>query len=113
MATFEIDRNRWKPFFDSFTRKHDRWLTTIEVMDPEIGDQIQVHELPLQGITAQSEGNRNVEISVLDEAEHHLLHTIDAPRRVWLKQTEDGVDEVLEFETAQGATLVHIRAAVH
>lgn len=108
MPTREIDRNDWNAFFASFSRKHAGWLATVEVMVPKLGDQIAMQNLPLLGIELT---DGEIEISV-NGPDRHSAHRIDAPRRVWLEQAEDGADEALEIEGAGGTTLIRFRAAV-
>jgi hypothetical protein len=50
----EIPRDEWVAFFDSFSRQHDGWLSTVEVREAEIGAQTQNQwlEKALMGITA-------------------------------------------------------------
>jgi hypothetical protein len=112
MPTSEIQRPEWKTFFDSFTRKHEGWLVTIEELSAEIGDQIELKDVPLEGITAETNGEDSIEIVLINKRGDHISRTIDRPRRVWLKHRENGADEVLEIEGETGATLVYFRSLV-
>ena len=112
MATLEIERDDWKPFLDSFSRRHEGWLVTVEVLAPELGDQIAIDNLPLCGITTETTGDDSIEITVIGQGDQHLTHTVDAPREVWLKQTDRGADEVLEVASGATVTLVRFRSAM-
>lgn len=44
----------WPSFFDSFSRKHQGWLATLEILGPDIGAQVEERELAFEGITDES-----------------------------------------------------------
>ena len=50
MKTREIPKEEWGGFFDNFSRRHEGWLVTLEILGPEIGAQIEERELALKGI---------------------------------------------------------------
>ena len=51
-TTREIKREEWSDFFDAFSRRHEGWLVTIELLDKDLGDQIEVRDKALKGIVA-------------------------------------------------------------
>ena len=57
MSTREIPREEWPEFLKSFSRVHEGWLSTVEVLDDQIGSQVEARDLPLQGIADRLEGN--------------------------------------------------------
>jgi hypothetical protein len=119
MITKEIPRNEWTTFLDRFSRQHEGWLATLEVLDVEIGAQQEAHDLPLEGITATSKaaakdsGAGTIAISLGNNAEDHITHTITEPTRVWLEQTPQGANAALEIESAdQVKTLLRFRSSL-
>jgi hypothetical protein len=114
MPTKEISRDQWIDFFDSFSQQHRGWLVKIEVLDLELGDQVEASDLALEGITAEIEESGEDRIIVIagKEPGSHISHTIVAPGKVWLKQTEEGADEALEIEAETGAVIISFRSAV-
>jgi hypothetical protein len=50
-ATQELDAGRWHEYFDSLTPNVEGMLVTIEVMDEQEGDQLDVERMPLQAIS--------------------------------------------------------------
>jgi hypothetical protein len=114
MPTKEISRDQWIDFFDSFSQQHKGWLITIEVLDLELGDQVEASDLALEGITAEinESGKDTIIVMAGKEPDSHISHTIVAPGKVWLKQTEEGADEALEIESEAGAVIVSFRSAV-
>ena len=54
MPTQEIPRAEWNTFLDTFSRQHEGWLATLEVLAADIGAQEEARDLPLEGISATS-----------------------------------------------------------
>lgn len=114
MQTREIPRDEWAAFFDSFSRQHEGWLATVEVLGKEIGAQVEARELALRGITAELKGDEDTISIILGETpEDHITHIITGPSHVRLEQTESGAHEALQIESASGVTtLLRFRSAV-
>ncbi len=103
--TREVPRGEWPVFFDMFSRQHQAWLVTVELIGPEIGAQIEVRNRPLGGITAELRPGHEDSISLcFGTIPSELTHIITHPTRVWLKQTISGADEALEIECDGGPT---------
>ena len=114
MPTREIPRDEWVEFFDNFSNRHQGWLVTIEMLGADLGDQIQARDLPLEGIIAEpnDEGGGVIEILAGRKPDSHISHTVSAPVRVWLKQTDQRADEVLEIESEDIRVLIRFRSAM-
>lgn len=113
MADREIPRDEWAAFFDSFSRQHEGWLSTVEVLGAEIGAQVEARDEPLVGIVADLKEPAMITILLGGESDDHLAHTIPAPSHVRLKETPEGAHEALQFESQQGATtLLRFRSPV-
>lgn len=115
MQTTEITRTEWPSFFDSFSRKHQGWLATLEILGPDLGAQVEEHELPFEGITDESnetEGN-TITIMTGGKADDHVTHTISRPTEVSLEQTDEGADAVLAIKSEDGVmALLRFRSAL-
>lgn len=115
MTALEIPRHEWEGFFDSFSRRHEGWLVTIEVFDEEAGAKVEARELPLQGVSAETGGGREgvISISAGYGAGAHVTHRVYAPVRVRLDHNPEGAEEALEIAAASGtATIVRFRSAM-
>ena len=114
MSTREIPRQEWREFFDSFSQQHQGWLVTIEMLGPDLGDLVEARQLPLEGIIVESfgEGETKIEIIAGEKPDSHISHTVTSPKRIWLKQTDEGADEALEIESEESAVLLRFRSAV-
>lgn len=106
MKTREILKNQWPKFFESFSMRHEGWLTTLEIFGSELGAQVQERELTLEGIVDEgdeAEGNRIV-IMIGGKPDDHITHTISGPTHVSLEQTDGGADVALQIKSADGLT---------
>ena len=114
MTTQEIPHDEWKTFFDTFSRQHEGWLASLELLGSEMGAQREAHDLPLEGISATSKDEaETIAISLGRTPEDHITHTITEPTRVWLEQTPQGANAALEIESADHVkTLLRFRSAL-
>jgi hypothetical protein len=112
MPTQEIPNYEWGKFFDEFSGRHEGWLTTIELLSADIGDQIQARDLPLAGISVEADEDVEDQITIMVGASPNarISHTISKPGRVWLKQNEEGADEALQIESFDGIALLRFRS---
>lgn len=112
MPTKQVVREDWPGFFANFSRAHQGWLTTIEFLGADVGAQIEVREVPLQGFDAEVDDHDAISMVLGSTPDAHLIHTIEAPCCVWLSQTKDGENETLQIESVDGKTLVRLRPPV-
>jgi len=73
MSTREIPREEWPEFLESFSRVHEGWLSTVEVLDDQIGSQVEARDLPLQGIAADWKGTGRKEFRSCSESRERAL----------------------------------------
>ena len=115
MLTQEIPRKEWQSFFEVFSKQHEGWLATLEVLDSNIGAQEEAHELPLEGLSVDSgsDDSQTIVISLGRTADDHVSHTIANPEHVWLEQTEEGANAALEIESSdESKSLLRFRAPI-
>jgi hypothetical protein len=106
MKTKNIEQSNWMNFFDSFSRQHEGWLITLEILGSEIGAQIEERDLTLEGITVDEDkwGDDTINIMIGAAPDDHITHSIDQPAQVSLEQNDDGADEALAIRSADGTT---------
>jgi hypothetical protein len=114
MPTQEIPRDEWTTFLDTFSRQHEGWLSTLEILGTDIGAQQEVLNLPLEGISVSRENvPETIAISLGNDAEDHVTHTVTKPTRIWLEQTSEGANAALEIESEDEVkTLLRFRSAL-
>lgn len=114
MVTREIPRNEWTDFFDGFSRRHEGWLVTVQVLDREMGAQTEANDRPLRGIAADRGGSDpDIEIMVGRGPDDSLTHIVSHPVRVDVEETEEGAEAAIKIESRdEGTTLVQFRSTV-
>jgi hypothetical protein len=115
MQTKEIARTEWPSFFNSFSRAHEGWLATLEILGPDIGAQVEERELAFEGITDESDEAHGNTIMIMTggRAENHVTHTITRPVEVSLEKTDEGADAALAIKSEDGVTaLLRFRSPV-
>lgn len=106
MKTKTIPKKQWSEFFDGFSRQHEGWLVTVELLGTEFGAQVQNRELAFEGIVDEADevhGNQVV-IMVGAKPNDHITHAISRPTEVSLEQTDEGADAALAIKSADGVT---------
>jgi hypothetical protein len=103
MQTRDIPREQWVRFFDDFSKNHEGWIVTLEVLGADIGDQEEANNLPLVGISADVKARENrVEIIVGGRPDVDLTRFIERPKHVWVKEPRLPGDEAMEIESEDG-----------
>lgn len=112
MTTREIQREDWTDFFDGFSRRHEGWLVTVELLDPKLGDQIEVENQALRGIVAERRRDPEViEIFTENREKQSNTHVVEKPARVWIEESTEGAEAALEIEVQDGPkTLLRFRS---
>ncbi len=107
--TLDIPKEKWAQFFSDLSKRRFGWTTRIEVMNDAIGDQVLSENLPLNGITAEQNGDdTTIEIAVGVNTTHQS-HTIVNPIKVGFLGIDERAGGYVEIEEANGTkTLAHI-----
>jgi hypothetical protein len=114
-AVREIPRDEWVEYLNGFSRQHEGWLVTVEVLGTEIGAQVEAQELPLEGITAELKagGEDVITIIIGGGSRERVTHNILQPTHVRIEQSESEADMTLQIESGSGVTtLVSFRSAM-
>ena len=105
MLQTEIPRQEWGSTLRRFSEIHEGWLASVEVCSPEMGSLPEIMNLPLLGVSFETNHHTTVFISAGPSYEYHVTHAVQQPTRIWLERADDGRDVGLEVE-AQGVTTV-------
>ena len=104
-----VPRAEWFSFFEGFTQRHPGWPTTVWLIGPRIGAQVEARDLPLEGIVSDRLAT-SISIHLGDSPGRNVEHAVNRPIAVWLERTDDGVDAALGINSADGSTtLVEFR----
>jgi len=113
MPTGDIARAEWAAFLDTFSRQHEGWLTTIEVVTSGLGVHREVRDKPLTGVIEDRKRGdaASITVSAGERPEDHVTHVIERPARVAMELTKQGAHKGLRIESENGEmTLVLFRA---
>jgi uncharacterized protein DUF5335 len=103
MQTREIPSEQWVRFFDDFSKNHEGWIVTLEVIGSDFGDQDEARRLPLVGVSADMKAHENrIEIIVGGRPDADVTRFIESPKHVWVKEPRIPGDEVIEVESDDG-----------
>lgn len=103
----EIPEEEWSAALDAFTRRNAGRLATLEVDDPAIGAQPQLHDVPFNG-AVYDRHDRRIELMMgdMDSADRHLTRGIGDVRHVDLLKDAAGRDWVLRIAHGSGQTIL-------
>jgi hypothetical protein len=96
MQTRTIAPDRYKAFFDSLSRIYQGSTATLEFLSEDLGDQAEVEEQPLSGVSYDRSG---LELHFLARDGSHLTHRIERPKRVQLEEGDNGLVQALAIES--------------
>jgi hypothetical protein len=100
---FEIVKEDWALFFESLGKRRFEWITKVEVLNSEMGDQMLTDGLPLNGITVETRGDRiSIDISVGENTDAHQTHNILNPVRVAFLAADNEHGDVIDIEEEDG-----------
>ena len=89
-STQELAPEAWVEYFDSVAPNLEGTLVTIEVMSDELGDQLDVEQLPLQTIGYDAKDNM-LEVAVGGRGPRYpvlLRHFISSPQTISIEESD-------------------------
>ncbi|MFT3744811.1 MAG: DUF5335 family protein [Pyrinomonadaceae bacterium] len=100
---YEIEREDWKLFFDTLSKRRHEWKTEIEILSPTMGDQTLNSALPFNGITLERDGSKlTLDVLVGENTANHQTHVIVEPNRVAFLASDGNHGDVIDIEEADG-----------
>ena len=113
MQTREIPINEWQPFLDQFSQCHQGEKVTVKIIGNDVGDQTEMSDMPLMGISAdcRAGGGERIEVSAGDSTSAHITHAVMHPSHVRLAEDDEGHALAMQIESSDGpVTLVRFSA---
>ena len=115
MATtaIEVPKTGWPDYFRDMSKLFQGWAVTVEVLDPQLGDQNVIDGLPFQGISYETKGGSqagDVLVEAGDAGTPYLTHLVHQPRAVRGAALQPGLETDVEIDAQDGVThLVRLR----
>ena len=113
MQTREIPIDQWQPFLDQFSQSHLGEKVTVKIIGRDIGDQTEMRDLPLVGITADTKasGGERIDVSAGDTLSPQITHAVIHPSHVRIAEDDEGHALAMQIESEDGpVTLVRFVA---
>jgi len=110
-TTQELAAERWAEYFDAIAPSLEGLLVTVEVMNDEIGDQVDVERLPLQTIGYDHKDDV-LEIAVGGRTPRYpvmLGHLIARPQTIAIEESGQLAPNAILVTDAEGTrTLIRL-----
>lgn len=102
MSTHEIPRDQWRQELDSFSRSYEGWLVRVTVKDPDGRSHVAAQNVPLQGVTAEVDTKRAIDVMVGDEPANHMTHEVHDPVSLAFEMSDAGITSALCVGSSDG-----------
>lgn len=93
-TTKQLPREQWHEYFDAFTKAFlmdpNPEAADIEIVSPELGDQLEAEYVRVIGITYDHKDN------VLEVALENVDHLIYHPKEIWVMEEDNGFVSSIE-----------------
>jgi hypothetical protein len=108
-----IARQEWVAALNGFTRRHDGWLVSLDIIPPQGQPLREFENLPLRGVSSDRVNHDGtLVISVSWSRNQHLTHMVHSVARLSIEQTADGADAALWIDAKDGTrTVLRLRVA--
>lgn len=106
MHTIEIPRGQWISRLNEFSRVHEGWPVSLEILADSIGAQRAFSLFSLAGVTAETKDSGTISISASTSEGGFFTHTVHSPVHVFIEEDDAGVEAALEIESADGAKAI-------
>ena len=98
-----IRKPDWTGFFGSLSKRRFEWLTKVEVLKSDLGDQVLTEGLPFNGITVEKRGvNITIDISVGENTDAFFTHLIKDPASVEFVAAFGSHGDIVNIEETDG-----------
>ena len=109
--TKSLPREQWGEFFDQFSDGNRGRHISIEIIDPELGDQVLIQNAPLLAIVNDRPGKGDDLVIEVGKDQVTYAHTIEAPTEVLTGQSSTGQMIALWINDVAGTkTLIKLQA---
>ncbi|AAC07206.1 DUF5335 family protein [Aquifex aeolicus] len=107
MATKAIPKEQWEKYFDNLSKNLPAVEVQLEVVDKEIGDQVEVEYSPLLGLSYDPKDDV-FEIQFRETHDHLIYH----PKEIYVEE-EDGKITTIEVVDKEGTRyILRIKPAI-
>jgi hypothetical protein len=101
MSTRKLEPSTWRSYFDWVSKHLPAMRARIDVVDTDLGDQIETEWLPIDGLSYDPY-SRELVVTATDA---HIEHHIPDPREIYVLE-EVGLPSALEILDGEGRTQI-------
>jgi len=106
MHTIEIPRTQWINRLNEFSRAHEGWPVSLDILADSLGAQPEFRLFSLAGITADPSHGGTISITAAVPGDGFFTHTVRSPVHVFIEETDAGAEAALEIESADGTKAI-------
>jgi hypothetical protein len=104
-TTQDIGKDQWRTFLDEFTRENRGAHARLEVLDADVGYQVETENRPFDGISADTkDGEDAVWITLGSGPKDHLTHGIHKVTAIRVRPPVGESGAALELVAQDGTT---------
>jgi uncharacterized protein YuzE len=103
-----VQKPEWQTLFDAISKTLEGKFAEIEVMGLDLGDQLEVEWLPINGITYDPKDEALY--IYIQAADRNLDHMIASPREVYIEFGSAGLSHVVVIDPYDHKQIVRFRA---
>ena len=102
--TIELEKNQWIAFLAEFTRQNRGAHARLEVLDPDIGYQIEAKDRTFDGVSVDvKDGEKNLWITLGSTPADHQAHGIQNVTAIRVLPPTKSAGAVVEVEAQNGS----------
>jgi len=104
----ELPRETWEDFFQRLSSEYQGYAVTIEVIDPELGDQVQAADVSLSDLEYDPKDDvLIITVESQDGSKDPVLrHMIEHPQRILADQLSDDVPWAIDASDKDGTQTI-------
>jgi hypothetical protein len=99
----ELARESWREELDSFSRRHEGWIVSIQTRSPGGNTAVAAHDVPLQGVSPASPRSNDIAI-IVGGNRNHLTHEVHDPTALQIDLTANEAERALIIHDKDGTT---------
>lgn len=100
MGVVKLEKEKWESYFDNLSKNLPAMEVQLEVVDKEVGDQVEVEYSPLTGLSYDPKDDV-FEIQFRETHDHLIYH----PQEIYINQ-EDGKITSIEIVDKEGTKYI-------
>ncbi|NPB07786.1 MAG: hypothetical protein GXN96_02520 [Aquificae bacterium] len=107
MATRQLPKQEWESYFDRFSKNLPAVEAQLEVVDREVGDQVEVEYSPLTGVSYDPKDDV-LELQFTEKHDHLIYH----PTEIYVTEEEGRITAIEVVDREGTRYILRLKPAV-